>query len=60
MAYKIQYKSSIKRDLKQLTKEETNKILDQIENILTKEAHNFPILKGEFKGLRSSELEITV
>ena len=52
MKYKIQYKSSVKKDLKQLTNIEANKILTQIENILTEEADRFPMLKGEFKGLR--------
>ena len=52
MKYKIQYKSSVKKDLKQLTNIEANKILTQIENILTVEADRFPLLKGEFKGLR--------
>jgi len=52
LKYKIQYKSSVKKDLKQLTNIEANKILTQIENILTVEADRFPLLKGEFKGLR--------
>lgn len=52
MVYNIQYKSSVQKELKKLSKIEANKILNQIEYILSKDANKFPVLKGEFKGLR--------
>ena len=52
MAYSITYKSSVQKDLKNISKPEANKILNQIERILTLRANDFLQLKGEFKGLR--------
>lgn len=52
MAFKIKYKSSVIKDLKSLSKDETKKIVNQIEIVLIKDARNFPALKGEYKGLR--------
>ena len=52
MVYKIVYKKSVHRDLKKLDKQEASNILDQIENDLSEHPASFPVLKGEFSGLR--------
>ena len=52
MAYKISYKSSVHRDLKRLGKTEARRILDQPEHELSRNPDKYPILKGEFAGLR--------
>lgn len=52
MAYNITYKKSVRRDLKQLSKEEAVRVLDQIDEALSKKADAFPVLKGRFAGLR--------
>ena len=53
MAYKVVYKKSVNRDLKQLPKEEARHILDRIEDELTKNPESNPLLKGRFSSLRS-------
>jgi mRNA interferase RelE/StbE len=52
LAYKILYKKSVQRDLKKLGKPEAERILDQLEAELSKNPDSFPMLKGEFAGLR--------
>ena len=52
MAYNIVYKNSVHRDLKKLSKAEAARILDQIEAELSKKADTYPLLKGQFAGLR--------
>lgn len=52
MAYNIVYKKSVHRDLKKLTKAETRRVLDQIEEELSNKADSYPPLKGQFAGLR--------
>ena len=52
MAYNITYKSSVRRDLKKLSKEEAVRVLDQIDEELSKKADAYPVLKGRFAGLR--------
>ena len=52
MAYNIIYKKSVHRDLKKLSKEEARRILDQIEDELSRKADAYPTLKGRFTGLR--------
>ena len=52
MAYNIVYKKSVHRDLKKLSKDEVSSILDQIEQELTKKSESYPVLKGQFAGLR--------
>jgi mRNA interferase RelE/StbE len=42
----------VHRDLKKLSKAEVSRILDQIEQELTKKPESYPILKGQFAGLR--------
>ena len=52
MAYNVVFKKSVYRDLKKLPKTEVVNILDKIEKDLTKNPHSYPMLKGQFTGLR--------
>ncbi len=52
MAYNIVYKKSVQRDLKKLSKDEAHEVLKQIEEELSKNAETYPVLKGQFAGLR--------
>lgn len=52
MAYNIVYKKSVQRDLKKLPKAEADRILNEIEQELSKNADAYPVLKGQFTGLR--------
>ncbi len=52
MAYNIVYKKSVQRDLKKLSKAEAYRVLNQIEGELSKNADTYPVLKGQFAGLR--------
>jgi mRNA interferase RelE/StbE len=52
LAYNIIYKKSVYRDLKKPFKAEAGRILDKIEKELSKKADTYPVLKGQFAGLR--------
>ena len=52
MAYNITYKSSVRRDLKKLSKAEARRLLNQLERDLAAHPGKYPALKGEFAGLR--------
>ena len=52
MAYNITYKSSVRRDLKNINKADARRILDQLEKDLARSPGDYPALKGEFAGLR--------
>jgi mRNA-degrading endonuclease RelE of RelBE toxin-antitoxin system len=52
LAFNIKYKISVERDLKRLDKATASQILDKIEGKLSEEAEAYPVLKGEFAGLR--------
>ena len=55
MAYKIAFKNSVQRDLKQIDKTDVTDvqfILEKIESELVEKADQLPLLKGKFKGLR--------
>jgi mRNA interferase RelE/StbE len=52
LAYRIVYKKSVHRDLKKLGKTEAAHILDQLEKDLFDQPDAYPILKGQFAGLR--------
>jgi mRNA interferase RelE/StbE len=52
LAYNILYKKSVQRDLKKLGKLEAVRILNQLEAELSKNPEAYPVLKGEFAGLR--------
>jgi len=53
LAFNIKYKKSIERDLSRLDKKEARRrILDKIEKDLSERTESYPVLKGEFAGLR--------
>ena len=52
MGYNIVYKKSVQRDLKKLSKAEARRVLNQVEEELSKNADAYPVLKGQFAGLR--------
>ena len=52
MTFKIAFKHSVERDLKQIDKSDAAAILDKIESDLSINAGRYPTLKGKFKGLR--------
>jgi len=52
LAYNILYKKSVQRDLKKFSKAEASRLIDQIEKELSKKADTYPVLKGQFAGLR--------
>jgi mRNA interferase RelE/StbE len=52
LAYNIVYKKSVQRDLKKLSKTEARRVLSQVEKELLRNADSYPILKGQFAGLR--------
>jgi mRNA interferase RelE/StbE len=52
LAYNIVYKKSVQRDLKKLSRAEARRVLNQIEEELSKNADTYPVLKGQFAGLR--------
>ena len=52
MAFDIAYKKSVHRDLKKISKSEAQKVVNQLEKELSKKADKYPVLKGEFAGLR--------
>ena len=52
MAYNIVYKRSVQRDLKKVPKAEADRILNEIEQELSENADAYPVLKGQFAGLR--------
>jgi mRNA interferase RelE/StbE len=56
LAYRILYKKSVQRDLKRLAKAEALRILDRLEEDLSKNPESYPLLKGEFAGLRKYRL----
>ena len=51
MAYKVEYKSSITRDLKKLDKQVALQIIDQLEATLLEDPNSGVPLTGQFKGL---------
>jgi mRNA-degrading endonuclease RelE of RelBE toxin-antitoxin system len=52
LAFNITYKKSVGKDLAGLGKAETRRILDKIEKDLSIRANSFPLLHGDFAGLR--------
>jgi mRNA interferase RelE/StbE len=53
LTYNVVYKKSVHRDLKKLSKAEVSRIFDQIEQELTNKPESYPVLKGQFAGLRN-------
>lgn len=52
MKYKIAFKKSVSKDLKNIGKEQSKRILNKIEKELPLAANKYSELKGRFKGLR--------
>ena len=52
MAFDIAYKKSVEKDLAGLGKVEARRVLDKIEKELPARADSYPVLKGQFSGLR--------
>ncbi len=52
MGYNIKFKKSVEKDLKRISKQNASRILDKIDNELTKEPDRFPVLSGRFSGMR--------
>jgi mRNA interferase RelE/StbE len=52
LAYNIVYKKSVQRDLKKLSKAEADRVLNKVEEELSKNADAYTVLKGQFAGLR--------
>ncbi len=52
MAFEITYKKSVSKDLASLGKAEARRILDKIDKDLATRAESYPVLKGQFAGLR--------
>jgi len=52
LAYNVVYKKSVHRDLKKVSRSGAGHILSKIETKLSKKADKYPVLKGQFAGLR--------
>jgi mRNA interferase RelE/StbE len=52
LAFNITYKRSVEKDLAGLGKAEARRILDKIEKDLSTRANTYPLLRGDFAGLR--------
>jgi len=52
LSFKIAFKKSVARDLKRIDKNQTDRILDKIDEELPDKAESFPVLSGKFSGLR--------
>lgn len=53
MSYKIAFKKSVARDLKKIDRNQADRILRKIEDELPGKAETFPVLTGNFSGLRN-------
>ena len=51
MPVRIEYKASIRRDLRRIDRKEVNRILKKIEDVFGEEPDNGLPLKGEYEGL---------
>ena len=52
MAFNITYKKSVIKDISRLDKKEACRIIDKIEKDLSDGTESYPVLKGDFAGLR--------
>ncbi len=52
MAFNVVYKKSVHRDLKKLSKAGARRVIEHLEKDLSKRPETYPILKGQFAGLR--------
>jgi mRNA interferase RelE/StbE len=56
LAFNITYKKSVIRDISRLDKKEARRIINKIEKDLSERAESYPVLKGEFAGLRKMRI----
>lgn len=56
MAYRIQYKRTVEKDLSRLDKREARRVLGNIQKELSTHPDRHPTLKGEFEGLRKMRM----
>lgn len=56
MAYNIQYKGSVRKDLDRLGRAEAKQVLDKIEKQSSLSPERYPALKGRFAGLRKMRM----
>ncbi len=56
MAYNIQFKKSVEKDLARLGKSEARRILDKIDKELASHPDRYPTLTGPFAGLRKMRM----
>jgi len=52
LAFEITYKKSVSKDIASLGKAEARRILDKIDKDLATRPDSYPVLKGQFAGLR--------
>jgi mRNA interferase RelE/StbE len=52
LSFKVAFKKSVARDLKKIEKMQVDAILKKIEEALPQKAETFPLLTGQFSGLR--------
>jgi len=52
LAFNVVYKKSVHRDLKKLSKAGARRVIEHLEKDLSKRPETYPILKGQFAGLR--------
>jgi addiction module RelE/StbE family toxin len=52
LAFEITYQKSVSKDLASLDKAEARRILDKIDRDLATRAESYPVLKGQYSGLR--------
>jgi mRNA interferase RelE/StbE len=52
LAYKIAFKGSVLKDLRNIDKKGAERILSHIEKDLVEKAATYPVLSGKFAGLR--------
>jgi len=57
LSYKIAFKKSVGHDLKKIDRAQTDRILKKIEEALPEKADQFPVLTGNFAGLRKFRVE---
>ena len=56
MAYNIQYKKSVEKDLARIGKPEARRLLDKIEKELSSQPERYPMLQGPLAGLRKMRM----
>ena len=51
MPPEVEYKESVERDLRKIDKKQITRILDKLEEVLSKDPNAGEALKGQYKGL---------